>query len=79
MQAQLPPCRQQELAPVSEEGPRLSLEALRRSAGHSREAWQVYRSQAAFPASLALAMLYLTVMNFVSPAVPLPQSAASSR
>ena len=60
------PCRQQELAPPSEEGPKLSVESVKGSLSKSVEAWQLYRSQAVFPAALALALLYLTVMNFVS-------------
>ncbi len=59
-------CRQQELAPPSEEGPKLSVEAVKGSLAKSVEAWQLYRSQEVFPAALALALLYLTVMNFVS-------------
>ena len=59
-------CRQQELAPPSEEGPKLSVESVKGSLAKSVEAWQLYRSQEVFPAALALALLYLTVMNFVS-------------
>ncbi|CAL8460950.1 g481 [Coccomyxa elongata] len=59
-----PLLRQQELAPASQEAPRLSLKSFRNSVAQSREAWQIYRSQAVFPAALALAMLYLTVMSF---------------
>jgi len=60
------PCREQELAQASEGAPRLSLELLKGLLARSAEAWQVYRGQAVFPAALALALLYLTVMNFVS-------------
>ena len=59
-------CRQQELAPPSEGGPKLSVEFVKGSLAKSGEAWQLYKSQAVFPAALALALLYLTVMNFVS-------------
>ena len=60
------PCRDQELAQASEGAPRLLVESLKGSLARSAEAWQVYRGQAVFPAALALALLYLTVMNFVS-------------
>lgn len=60
------PCREQELAPPSEGAPELSVESLKGSLARTAEAWQVYRGQAVFPAALALALLYLTVMNFVS-------------
>jgi len=65
-QIRLISCRQQELAPRSEEGPELSMESVKKSIATSAEAWQLYRSQPVFPAAVALAMLYLTVMNFVS-------------
>ena len=64
------PCRQQELAPASEGGFELSLESVKGSLAKSAEAWRLYRSQAVFPAALALALLYFTVMNFVSPTSP---------
>ena len=47
-------------------GPMLSVESVKGSIAKSAEAWRLYRSQAVFPAALALALLYLTVMNFVS-------------
>lgn len=42
------------------------MESVKKSIATSAEAWQLYRSQPVFPAAVALAMLYLTVMNFVS-------------
>ena len=39
----------------------------------------MYRSQAVFPAGLALALLYLTVMHFVSPEAFSPLAAPSGQ
>lgn len=44
----------------------MSVDSLKRLAAKSSDAWGVYRTQTVFPAAVALALLYLTVMNFVS-------------
>ncbi|CAK0739466.1 hypothetical protein CVIRNUC_001168 [Coccomyxa viridis] len=59
-----PVLREQELAAASEEEPKMSVEAVRSFVAKSGEAWAVYRSQAVFPAAVALALLYLSVLSF---------------
>ena len=49
----------------------MSVEAVRSFVAKSGEAWAVYRSQAVFPAAVALALLYLSVLSFVRPAQPM--------
>ena len=73
-----PLCREQELAAAPKGGPKLSVEAVRSFVARSGEAWAVYRSQAVFPAAVALALLYLSVLSFVRPAQPMPHRAAAS-
>ncbi len=51
------PRRQQELVPLSEGCPKPSAESVKGSIAKSAEAWQLYGSQAVFPASMVLGML----------------------
>ena len=55
----------------------MSVEAVRSFVAKSGEAWPVYRSQAVFPAAVALALLYLSILNFVRPAQPMHHSTAA--